>query len=204
MVTTETAVFIVEDDAGTREGLQDLLDSIGLEARAFSSAEEFLDSYDDEWCGCLLLDVRMPGMSGLKLQDELNRRGTKLSIVFLTGHGDIAMAVEALKKGAADFLEKPAGGQYLLDKVYEAVGESDRLRQEALKTRDTRSKLSLLTPREKEILSHLKAGKQAKLIASELGINCKTVYWHLSIIRQKVGVESSSELTLLLHQAGQF
>ena len=129
MGTTGASVFIVEDDEAAREGLQDLVESVGLETRAFSSAEEFLSSYNEEWCGCLLLDVRMPGMSGLKLQDELNRRGSKLSILFLTGHGDVAMAVETLKKGALDFVEKPAGGQHLLDKVYDAIKESTRLQQ---------------------------------------------------------------------------
>lgn len=203
METTETSVFIVEDDAAAREGYQDLVESIGLKARAFSSAEEFLDSYDDEWCGCLLLDVRMPGMSGLKLQDELNRRGSKLSILFLTGHGDVAMAVEALKKGAMDFVEKPSGGQHLLDKVHDAIKESARLRQKEMAAKDIRSKLDLLTSREREVLDCVRAGKQAKVIARELGLSRKTVDWHLSIIRQKMDVESSSELILLLHRAGQ-
>lgn len=203
METTETSVFIVEDDAAAREGYQDLVESIGLKTRAFSSAEEFLDSYDDEWCGCLLLDVRMPGMSGLKLQDELNRRGSKLSILFLTGHGDVAMAVEALKKGAMDFVEKPSGGQHLLDKVHDAIKESARLRQKEMAAKDIGSKLDLLTSREREVLDCLRAGKQAKVIARELGLSRKTVDWHLSIIRQKMDVESSSELILLLHRAGQ-
>lgn len=203
METTETSVFIVEDDAAAREGYQDLVESIGLKARVFSSAEEFLDSYDNEWCGCLLLDVRMPGMSGLKLQDELNRRGSTLSILFLTGHGDIAMAVEALKKGAMDFVEKPAGGQHLLDKMHDAIEESTRLRQKEMATKDMRSKLDLLTSREREVLDCVRAGKQAKVIARELGLSRKTVDWHLSVIRQKMGVESSRELILLLHRTGQ-
>ncbi|MEN6428507.1 MAG: response regulator [Phycisphaerales bacterium] len=201
METTETSVFIVEDDAAAREGYQDLVESIGLKARAFSSAEEFLDSYDNEWCGCLLLDVRMPGMSGLKLQEELSRRGSTLSILFLTGHGDVAMAVEALKKGAMDFVEKPAGGQHLLDKVHDAIKESARLRQKEMAAKDIRSKLDLLTSREREVLDCVRAGKQAKVIARELGLSRKTVDWHLSVIRQKMDVESSSELILLLHRA---
>jgi FixJ family two-component response regulator len=203
METTEISVFIVEDDAAAREGLRDLVESVGLETRAFSSAEEFLGSYNEEWCGCLLLDVRMPGMSGLKLQDELNRRGSKLSILFLTGHGDVAMAVETLKKGALDFVEKPAGGQHLLDKVYDAIKESTRLRQKEVVAEGIRSKLGLLTSREREVLDRVKAGKQPKLIARELGLSRKTVDWHLSVIRQKMGVESSSKLMLLLHRTDQ-
>ncbi len=202
METTETSVFIVEDDDAARDGYQDLVESIGLKTKAFSSAEEFLDSYDQEWCGCLLLDVRMPGMSGLRLQDELNRRGSRLSILFLTGHGDISMAVEALKKGAMDFVEKPAGGQHLLDKVHDAIKESDRLRQKEMAAEDIRSKLDLLTSREHEILDCVRAGKQAKTIARELGLSRKTVDWHMSVIRRKMDVESSSELILLLHRAG--
>jgi FixJ family two-component response regulator len=202
METTETSVFIVEDDGAAREGLQNLVESVGLKVRAFSSAEEFLDSYNPAWHGCLLLDVRMPGMSGLKLQDELNRRGSRLSILFVTGHGDIPMAVQALKKGALDFVEKPAGGQYLLDKVYDAIKESTRLRQEEAAARDISSKLSLLTSREREVLGLIEAGKQVKVIAHELGLSRKTVDWHLSAIRQKMGVGSSSELLLLLGRKG--
>lgn len=201
MEMTETSVFIVEDDAAAREGYQDLVESIGLKARAFPSAEAFLDSYDKEWCGCLLLDVRMPGMSGLKLQEELNRRGSILSILFLTGHGDVAMAVEAIKKGAMDFVEKPAGGQHLLDKVHDAIRESARLRQKEMAAKDISSKLELLTSRERDVLDCVRAGKQAKVISRDLGISRKTVDWHLSVIRQKMGVESSSELILLLHRA---
>ena len=201
METGEITVFIVDDDVAAREGLQDLVESVGLKVKAFASAEEFLNSYDEAWCGCLLLDVRMPGMSGLKLQDELNRRGSRLSILFLTGHGDVPMAVQALKKGAVDFLEKPAGGQPLLDKVYDAVKESTRLRQEQVAAKDMRSKLALLTSREKEVLDRVEAGKQVKAIARELGLSRKTVDWHLSVIRQKMGVASSGELLLLLHGA---
>jgi two-component system response regulator DctR len=143
----------------------------------------------------------MPGMSGLKLQDELNRRGSKLSILFLTGHGDVPMAVQALKKGAVDFLEKPAGGQHLLDKVYDAIKESTRRRQEESAAKDIRSKFALLTAREKEVLDRVEAGQQVKTIARELGLSRKTVDWHLSAIRQKMGVSSSGELLLLLHEA---
>ena len=168
MVATEAIVFIVDDDEAVREGLQELVESVGLETRAFSSAQEFLDSYDEEWHGCLLLDVRMPGMSGLKLQEELNRRGCQLPIIFLTGHGDVPMAVETLRRGAVDFVEKPAGGQYLLDKVYEAIEEGNRVRRIETAKRDVRAKLDLLTPREKEVLEYIKQGKRPKTIALEL------------------------------------
>lgn len=199
MLATETMVFVIDDDDAVREGLEELMGSVGLNTQTFSSAEEFLNDYREERRGCLLLDVRMPGMSGLKLQDELNRRGAVLPILFLTGHGDIPMAVEALKKGATDFIEKPAGGQYLLEKVYEAIKESDRQQEVSGKKRALESKLSLLTPREREVLDHIKQGERVKSISMEMGLCRKTVDWHLSMIRGKMGVDSTGELLLLLY-----
>ena len=198
MLATETTVFVVDDDDAVREGFEELMGSVGLDTRTFSSAEEFLNGYREDCRGCLLLDVRMPGMSGLKLQDELNRRGAALPILFLTGHGDIPMAVGALKKGATDFIEKPAGGQYLLDKVYEAIKESDRQQELNDRKRALEAKLSLLTPREREVLDYIKQGKRVKSVSLEMGLSRKTVDWHLSMIRDKMGVDSTGELLLLL------
>jgi len=200
MITTKATVFIVDDDEASRESQQELMESIGLETRAFSSAQEFLASYDEEWHGCLLLDVRMPGMSGLKLQDELTRRGCQLPIIFLTGHGDVPMAVETLRKGAVDFVEKPAGGQYLLDKVHEAIDKADCMQRLKARKRDISAKLARLTPREKEVLEYIKQGKRPKTIAFELGLSRKTVDWHFAVLRKKLAVDSTGELMLLLHE----
>lgn len=201
MVATEATVFVVDDDDAAREGLQELMESVGLDTRTYASAQAFLDDYSEEWSGCLLLDVRMPGISGLKLQEELNQRGSKLPILFLTGHGDIPMAVEALTKGAVDFLEKPAGGQVLLDKVHEAIRRNIRAQQVEARKRAVDAKLSLLSPKEKEVLDHIKRGERVKTLALEMGIRRKTVDWYLSMIREKMGVDSTSELLLLLHKA---
>jgi len=201
MVAREQTVFVVDDDDAVREGLQELMESVGLDTRAYASAQEFLDGYGEEQSGCLLLDVRMPGMSGLRLQDELNERGSRLPILFLTGHGDIPMAVEALRKGAADFIEKPAGGQSLLDKVHQAIKESARREQLAHKKRAIDAKLAGLTAKEREILDHVKQGKRVKTIALEMGLSRKTIDWHLAMIREKMEVNSTGELLLLLHRA---
>ena len=203
MVATEPTVFVVDDDDAAREGLRELMDSVGLGTQTFASAQRFLDAYAEDRSGCLVLDVRMPNMSGLKLQEELNKRGSKMPILFLTGHGDIPMAVEALRKGAVDFLEKPAGGQYLLDKVYEAIRESERRIAAEDERQALNAKLSSLTPRENEVLELTRQGKRVKSIALEMGLSRKTVDWHLSMIRDKLGVDSTGELILLLHRGGQ-
>jgi FixJ family two-component response regulator len=202
MVTTEATVFVVvDDDDAAREGLQDLIKSVGLEVSAFSSAEEFLDYYDEGWCGCLLLDVRMPGMSGLKVQDELRARGSRLPIIFITGYADVSMAVKAVKNGAMDFVEKPVGDQNLLDKVHEALAKNREARQREGKHKAIEAQLELLTSREREILDLLKVGRYSKAIALELGLSRKTVDAYRRRILDKLGVESAAELTFLLHES---
>ena len=197
MLVAEPTVHIVDDDQAAREGIEELMHSVGLATRAYASAEEFLGESPDLSRACLLLDVRMPGMSGLKLQEELNRQDRQVPILFLTGHGDIPMAVDALRKGAFDFIQKPAGGQVLLDKVYEAIKVSDQLNEIKTREQSLAAKLSQLTPREKEVLSHVRRGCRIKSVALQLGLSRKTVDWHLSMIREKMGVDSTAELQLL-------
>jgi FixJ family two-component response regulator len=202
MAVAGAKVFVVDDDAAARDAMRELMESVGLDVRTFASATEFLEIYDSQWRGCVLLDVRMPGMSGLQLQEEMRRRGSHLPLIFVTAHGDIPMAVETLKKGAMDFVEKPFGGQSLLDKVHEALALEERNFLRQMQTEEIRSRLALLTPREKQVLQHLVEGQRSKQMALTLGLSRKTVDWHLSVIREKMGADSTGDLMLLLHKAG--
>ena len=202
MSETEPTVFVVDDDEAVRNGIKELLASVGLATRCFASAEAFLDAYEPTWHGCLLLDVRMPGMGGLKLQEELIRKGSGLFVAFLTGHGDVPMAVKTLKKGAVDFVEKPFSDQELLDMVHDIL-QKDAMRLEQITTaRHIRKKLDALTSREREVLEHLGLGKSPKAIAYELCVSRKTIDWHTSSLRGKMGVESNAQLLLLLCKTG--
>ncbi|HOV76457.1 MAG TPA: response regulator, partial [Sedimentisphaerales bacterium] len=151
MSDLESTVFIVDDDKAVRDGLAELTSTVKLRTQTFSSAQEFLDVYDPAQPGCLVLDVRLPGMSGLRLQDELISRGAVLPIIFISGHGDLPMAVEAMKKGAYDFLEKPVGDQVLLDRINAALAEDKRRRESRVEVTALKQKLDLLTPREHEV-----------------------------------------------------
>ncbi len=202
MAVAGAKVFVVDDDAAARDAMQELMESVGLDVRTFASATEFLKVYDSQWRGCVLLDVRMPEMSGLQLQEEMRRRRSHLPLIFVTAHGDIPMAVETLKKGAADFVEKPFGGQTLLDKVHEALCLEERNFLRHTQVEEVRSRLALLTPKEKEVLQRLVEGQRSKQMALTLGLSRKTVDWHLSVIREKMGADSTGDLMLLLHKAG--
>jgi len=202
MANAEATVFIVDDDDAARNGLRELIESVSFNVKTFVSASEFLEAYDPEVCGCLLLDVRMPGMSGLKLQEEMNRLGTGLPIIFITGHGDVAMAVDALKNGAFDFVEKPIRGQFLLDKIHCAIERHKLVCRRREKMTQIRAQQALLTEREREILDRVKVGSGTKLIAKEFGLSRKTVDAHLTSIREKMGVESTPQLIMLLYESG--
>lgn len=178
------------------------MESVGLDVRTFSSATAFLDVYDPQCRGCVLLDVRMPGMSGLQLQEEMLRQGPHLPLIFVSGHGDIPMAVETLRKGAVDFVEKPFGGQMLLDKVHAALHMDEENLHRQAQIDDIKARLALLTPRERQVVECLMEGNRSKQIALALGLSRKTVDWHLSVVREKVGVESTGDLMLLLYKAG--
>ena len=198
MSEIEPVVYIVDDDEAVRDGLSKLMESINLKVETFASAQEFLDSYPRSGPGCLLLDVRMPGMSGVKLQDMLVDENSTLPIIFISGHGDLPLAVEAVKKGAVDFLEKPVGDQILLDRVQEALAKDAQVRERKAEQQIVLDKLELLTNRERQVLDLMREGKPSKTIAFELGLSRKTVEVHRAHVMGKMNVESLAELMALV------
>lgn len=190
--------YIVDDDDAIRDALTWLFKSRGVEAHAWPSADAFLADCSDDMHGCLVLDVRMEGMSGLELFDFLQASACRLPVIFLTGHGDIPLAVAAVKKGAFDFVEKPFNDNDLVDRVIEAI-EFDASRQAARAHQATvASRLAQLTPREREVMERILAGKYNKVIADELDIAMRTVEVHRARIFEKMGVKSAVELAQLL------
>jgi two-component system, LuxR family, response regulator FixJ len=200
MPESHATVFIVDDDKAVRDGLGELARTVRLRTRTFGTAQEFLDAYDPAEPGCLLLDVRLPGMSGLRLHDELIARAINMPVIFISGHGDLPMAVEAMKKGAYDFLEKPVGDQALLDRINAAIAEDLRRRESRVEVTALQRKLDLLTPREREVLQLLKIGKPTSAIAKTLDISQKTVQVHRTRILEKMEVDTVTELVTALHQ----
>ena len=197
VVPTPT-VFIVDDDEAVRNSLRLLVKSVGLKAATAASAQQFLDEYDPDHPGCLILDVRMPGMSGIELQQQLNVRGAILPVIFITGHGDIPMAVEAMQHGAFDFLQKPFRDQHLIDCVQRAL-EKDRLNRLALSQRSQiRAHWESLTPREREILDLMVNGKANKVMAADLGLSQRTVEIHRARVMEKMGANSLAQLVRMV------
>jgi two-component system response regulator DctR len=198
MAAERPVVLVVDDDPSMRESLRDLVDSVGLEARVFGSAPEFLQAKRPDVPGCLVLDVRLPGSSGLHFQQELAKAGVQLPVIFITGHGDIPMAVEALKKGAFDFVEKPSGDVALVERVTRALAV-DAARQDAdSKDEETAARLASLSDREREVMQRVAAGKLNKVIADELCISVRTVEVHRARVFGKLGVRSAAEVATLL------
>ena len=191
---SQPIVLIVDDDAAVREALQELILSAGLQAASFASTRELLESGFMDRPGCLILDVRMPGTSGLELQRQFADNGIVKPIIFLTGHGDIPMTVQAMKHGAVDFLTKPVRDQTLLDSVVAAIGRDaiERVRAEAVKKAVTR--LETLTPREREVIAEVARGRLNKQIAFDLGISEVTVKLHRGNVMRKMQVGSVGEL----------
>jgi two-component system response regulator FixJ len=194
----QALVFVVDDDEAVRSSTKLLLKSVGLPAVTYSSAQEFLDNYDQMQPGCVVLDVRMPAMSGLELQQLLNIRGAIIPVIFITGHGDIPMAVEAMQHGAFDFLQKPFRDQDLLDRVQKAL-EKDRINRVQLreKTRIQERRESL-TPREREILELMTRGKPNKVMAADLGVSQRTVEIHRARVMEKMGASSLAQLVRMV------
>lgn len=190
----EATVYVVDDDQGLLVALATLFRSVELTTRTFSSPTEFLDAVEPGAPGCLVLDLRMPGMSGAQLQRRLRAGGWDLPVVFLTGHGDVATAVETVKAGAVDFLEKPCDEQRLLDAVHDALALDARRRRERATQLETRRRLEALTPREREVLALVVDGRHNKAIAQQLGIGQRTVESHRSRVMAKMGVTSTAEL----------
>ncbi|MGA7540558.1 MAG: response regulator transcription factor [Steroidobacteraceae bacterium] len=191
-------VFVVDDDESVRGSLRFLLRSAGLESRAFGSAQEFLASYEPVQPGCLVLDVRMPGMSGLELQQELNLRGAILPVIFITGHGDIPMAVEAMQHGAHDFLQKPFRDEDLIERVRRALAKDAKARTALEEHKAIRGRLDSLTPREREVLALMARGKPNKIMAHELGVSQRTVEIHRARVMEKSGASSLAELVRMV------
>jgi FixJ family two-component response regulator len=194
-------VYLVDDDAAVRAGFTALFRSVGLPVRSFDSAESFLEGVEPDAEGCLLLDVRMPGMSGLELQERLRDRGVALPIVLISAHADVPMAVRAMKTGAVDFLEKPVNEQELLERVQACLRTAHRLREEADSTAAARARLEGLTPREREVVELLVEGESSKVIAARLDISPRTVDVHRSHIMEKLGVKSVAELVAIVLRA---
>lgn len=188
-------VYVVDDDAALRDSLRWLLESAGHRVATCASAEAFLATYAAEQGGCLLLDIRMPGMSGLELQDELKRRGHAIPIVFITGHGDVPMAVNAVKKGAFEFIEKPFNAQALLVSIDHALDINAEARRAA-------ARFGRLTKREREVMERIIAGKRNKDIAAELSLSIKTVEAHRAAVMWKMGVDSLAGLVKLVQSTG--
>jgi two-component system response regulator DctR len=195
---SDAIVHVVDDDDAIRDALSWLLRSRGLASRTWPSAEEFLGAWTEDTRGCLVLDVRMDGMSGVELFDRLLARGSQLPVVFLTGHGDVPLAVASLKKGAFDFVEKPFNDNELVDKILAAVAH-DRAQRERLATEASlAARLASLSARERQVMERVLAGDYNKNIADDLGIAVRTVEVHRARIFEKMGVRSAVELAQLL------
>ncbi len=190
-------IYVVDDDAAVRSALCALLGSVNLDAVAFDSAEAFLRAANPDLMGCLLLDVRMPGMSGLELQRVLRERGIELPVIIITGHGDVPMAVRAMKAGAAEFIEKPFNDQLLLDAIHSSLATDAEAWQRRGEMKAVAERLNRLTQREYEVLDFLVMGLPSKRIASKLGISERTVDVHRFNIMRKTGVRTMAELIQL-------
>lgn len=193
-MTEQATVFIVDDDEQVRSALTLLMESVGLTAQSFASAQEYLDQFDPDKPGCLILDVRMPGISGLDLQARLTAERIHPPIIIITGHGDVPMAVRAVRAGALDFIEKPFNNQVMLDSVHRAIETDSVQRGETSRLQEIEEHYNGLTPREKEVLQCVIAGKRNKVIASELNITQSTVEAHRSKVMEKMSAESLSDL----------
>ncbi|MEJ0085168.1 MAG: response regulator [Pseudomonadota bacterium] len=191
-------VMVVDDDAGVRNAMRVLLKSVGLNSTLFASAREFLASYQPSQQGCLVLDIRMPGMSGLELQQQLNLRGAVIPVIFMSGHADIPMAVEAMQHGAFDFLQKPFRDQDLLDRIQRAITKHAELRKSLGEHARIKAHLGELTPREREVLDLLTQGLQNKAIAQKLSVSPRTVEIHRARVMEKMDAHSVAELVRMM------
>ena len=198
MSTRKPIVMVVDDDSGVRNAMRALLKSVGLDSALYPSAQEFLAAYQSAQPGCLVLDIRMPGMSGLELQQQLNLRGAVVPVIFMTGHGDIPMAVEAMQHGAFDFLQKPFRDQDLLDRIQRAIAKDAEQRQSLGEHERIKSHLETLTAREREVLDLLTQGKQNKAIAQDLGVSPRTIEIHRARVMEKMAAQSVAQLVRMM------
>ncbi len=193
-MSEQSTVFIVDDDEAVRDSLSWLMQSVGLNTESFPSADAFLKGFGGDRPGCLLLDIRMPGMSGLELQGILQEKGFRLPLVMISGHADVPMAVRALKAGAFDFIEKPFNDQLLLDTVQRAIEQDLEQRRSLAQIDEWRCRFDTLTPREQEVLESVVAGASNKQISNELGVSVKTVEAHRARVMDKLQADSLSQL----------
>jgi two-component system, LuxR family, response regulator FixJ len=198
MKERQPIVFVVDDDEAVRSALRLLLKSVGLTANALPTAQQFLATYDPAQPGCMVLDVRMPGMSGLELQQQLNLRGAVIPVIFITGHGDVPMAVEAMQQGAFDFLQKPFRDQDLIDRIQKALGKDQQNRAQLGERSRNRERFESLTPREREVLALVASGKPNKVMAADLGLSQRTVEIHRARVMEKMGVSSLAQLVRIV------
>jgi FixJ family two-component response regulator len=194
MAEDRPIVFVVDDDPSMREAVQDLIASVGLQARGFASPREFLEAARPDAPACLVLDVRLPGSSGLNFQQELAQAGVHIPVIFITGHGDIPMSVRAIKAGAVEFLTKPFRDQELLDAINAGIERNRAQRREAMVLDDLRQRFAALTPREREIMALVILGRMNKQIAGDLGVSEVTVKVHRGQIMRKMRAKSLPEL----------
>jgi FixJ family two-component response regulator len=197
----EATVFVVDDDDAVRESLVFLMKSVGLRAESFASAQAFLDVYNAQRAGCLVLDIRMPGMSGLELQDKLKQLGSILPIIFITGHGDVPMAVKAIKAGAADFVQKPFRDQELIDRIREVLEEDAEVRADKLQRNEILRRMGTLTEREREVMEQVVDGKANKVVAIDLNVSQRTVEIHRANVMEKMKARSLAQLVRLVMKA---
>lgn len=200
-VLPEATVFVVDDDDAVRESLAFLLKSVGLKVESFSSAQDFLKSYNPARAGCLVLDIRMPGMSGLELQEKLKQMESMLPIIFITGHGDVPMAVKAIKAGAADFVQKPFRDQELIDRIREVLEEDASARVEKLQKAEILKRIDSLTEREREVMEQVVDGKANKVVAIDLNVSQRTVEIHRANVMDKMKARSLAQLVRLVMKA---
>ena len=200
--TTSGTAFLIDDDAAVRDALSWLLRSRGVSSLEWSSAEAFLADYSPEMQGCLVIDVRMQGMTGLELFDRLRDLECRLPVIFLTGHGELSKAVQALKQGAFDFIEKPFNDNELADRIIEALVWNENRRVRGQQSHAIHDRLRNLSSREKEVMAHIIKGQMNKVIADELNIAMRTVEVHRSHVFEKMGVKSAVELATLLAENG--
>jgi FixJ family two-component response regulator len=197
-----TVVFVIDDDSSMRLALEDLIRSVGLEVRVFATPQEFLQS-ERSAAGCLVLDVRLPGMSGLAFQRELLKEGVTLPVIFITGHGDIPMSVRAMKAGAVEFLTKPFHDQDLLDAIHAAIERDRTGRREAMRLAELRERLATLSERERQIMTFVVIGRPNKQIAAELGLSEMTVKVHRGQVMRKMLAKSLPDLVRMADQLGE-
>jgi FixJ family two-component response regulator len=198
MTDTQQTVFVVEDDEAVRDSLELLLKSDGKPVKTYESANAFLKDYSDKMAGCIVLDIRMPGMDGMELQKKLNEKHSILPIIFVTGHGDVPMAVDAMKEGAVDFIQKPYREEALLDKIEAALKQDLEQRKSLDEKQEIIRRIKSLTPREHEIMDRMIAGQANKVIAIELEISQRTVEIHRSRVMHKMGTHSLAHLVRMV------